>query len=146
MVRGHSSDDPRSLGGAVKLVEGNKDDSYPLASNIMNLCASYQLSRAEKEVLERGLTFIPTPNFFNKLELRKDLHDYHRRIKILDHSSYNQDYLHLPFINPSMWEPENIVSTSTHDLIKHDLTAFTSLKLSRKIHQPVISQKNNAVV
>lgn len=55
----------------------------------MNLCASYQLSKAESEVLERGLTFIPTPTSFNKLELRKDLHDYHRRIKILDNFPHN---------------------------------------------------------
>lgn len=114
----------------------------------MNLCASYQLSKVESEGLERGLTFIPTPTSFNKFELRTYLHDYHRRIKILDNFSYNLDYLHLLFINPSMWEPDNnIASTFTDNLITQDLAAFKSLKLPRKkLSQEATSQKNNAML
>ena len=49
--------------GSVKLIEGNKEMSCPLSSNIMNLCGSYQLSKAENEVLERGLTLTLTSTF-----------------------------------------------------------------------------------
>lgn len=99
----------------------------------MNLCASYKLGVVEREVPEKGLKFIPKPTSFNKLELRKDLHEYHRRLKILDHFSYNLDYSHLPFINPSMREPEtSTTSLSTKDLITRNVAAFRALKIPRK--------------
>lgn len=99
----------------------------------MNLCASYKLGVVEREVPEKGLKFIPKPTSFNKLELRKDLHEYHRRLKILDHFSYNLDYSHLPFISSSTWEPEtSTISESTQNLITRDEAAFRALKIPCK--------------
>lgn len=99
----------------------------------MNLCASYKLGTVEREILEKGLTFIPTPTLFNKLQLRKDLYEYHRRLKILEHFSYNLDYSHQPFINPSTWEPEsNTTSEFIQNLITKDLAAFRALKIPGK--------------
>ena len=99
----------------------------------MNLCASYKLGVVEREVLEKGLTVIPTPTLFNKLKLREYLHKNHRRSKILDYFSYNLDYPNLPFINPSMWELKtSTTSVSTKNLITQDVAAFRALKIPRK--------------
>ncbi|KAJ3598718.1 hypothetical protein NHX12_000681, partial [Muraenolepis orangiensis] len=58
------------------------------------------------EVLEKGLAFIPTPTQVDRMELRRDLHVYHRRLKLLDHFQYESDYPRIPFTNPSVWEPK----------------------------------------
>ena len=55
-------------------------------------------------LLERGLTFIPIPKQVNKNELRRDLHLYHRRIKLI-HYFQNSTPQAVPFTLPSSWEP-----------------------------------------
>ncbi|KAI9514147.1 hypothetical protein NQZ68_035611 [Dissostichus eleginoides] len=40
---------------------------------------------AQLELLEKGLSFIPTPKLPTRPEIRADLHAFHRRIKIMDH-------------------------------------------------------------
>ena len=46
-----------------------------------------------QEILERGLTFITTPSLPDRDLLRRDLHTYHRRLKILDYFKYNRLFL-----------------------------------------------------
>ncbi|KAI9535099.1 hypothetical protein NQZ68_007188 [Dissostichus eleginoides] len=57
------------------------------------------------EVLEKGLTFIPTPKPPTRPELRADLHAFHRRIKLKDHFLGSQGREPVPFTGPSTWEP-----------------------------------------
>ena len=74
-------------------------------SNVMVLCTSFRLTLAEGEILERGLNFIPTPTKLDKLQLRHDLYDYHRKLKILDHFAYDSDSVLKrvsPYLNASM--------------------------------------------
>lgn len=95
----------------------------------MVLCTSFKLTLAEGEILERGLNFIPTPTKLDKLQLRRDLYDYHRKLKILDHFAYDSDYLHLPFQKPSTWEPElSQVSPFIQNLISQDVNNLTSFR------------------
>ena len=58
------------------------------------------LSEIERNVLERGLSFIPTPGILDRMELRRDLHTYHRRLKLLDHFNYDTDIPFVPFTDP----------------------------------------------
>lgn len=96
----------------------------------MVLCSSFRLSLDERAVLEKGLSFIPTPSHINRLQLRQDLHNYHRKLKILDFFTYNSDYSHLLFTNPSVWEPESkLISPQIRTLIEHDLATFSALKV-----------------
>lgn len=74
----------------------------PHNSNITNLCSSLKLNNFQREILEKGLTFIPTPRPPDRTQLLSDLHTYHRRLKILDHFHYNSDYPHVPFTNKSI--------------------------------------------
>ena len=79
--------------------------------------------------MERGLTFIPTPALPDRDLLRRDIHTYHRRLKILDYFNYNTDFPHLPFTMPSRWEPSmGSVSTPIRGLIEHDLRSFRDLR------------------
>lgn len=95
----------------------------------MVLCSSYSLSSAEQEVLERGLNFIPTPTSFNKIQLRKDLYDYHRRLKILDHFNFNQDCNVVPFKSPSTCESKlDLSSPSIQALIRSDIAVFDTFR------------------
>ena len=93
-------------------------------SNVTNLSALH-LSPSEQEILERGLTFITTPSLPDRDLLRRDLHTYHRRLKILDYFKYNTDYFYLPFTTPSIWEPAlKSVSKPIRQLIAQDLRSF----------------------
>lgn len=89
----------------------------------MVLSSSHRLSPAERELLEKGLTFIPTPKVLNKLQLRKDLYDYHRMLKILSFFDFNRSFTYLPFQNPSSWEPES-TSQVPQTLMDRDLHAW----------------------
>ena len=72
-------------------------------------------------LLERGLTFVPRPTTFDQEELQRDIHKYHRRLKILDYFDYTDSDTHLPFINPSTWEPKlSQVDHHIRTLIKTD--------------------------
>ena len=87
-----------------------------------------------QEILERGLTFITTPSLPDRDLLRRDLHTYHRRLKILDYFKYNTDYFYLPFTTPSIWEPAlKSVSKPIRQLIDQDLRSFRDLRPRRPV-------------
>lgn len=52
----------------------------------------------------------------------------HRRLKILDYFEFNRDFEHLPFQNPSTWEPESS-SLVLQTLMEKDLNAFRVFKV-----------------
>lgn len=93
----------------------------------MVLCTSYRLGPAEHEILE-NLNFIPTPRAFDKFQLRKDLYEYQRRLKILNFFEFDRDFDHLPFQNPSTWEPKSS-SLIQQTLMEQDLDGFRALKV-----------------
>ena len=73
-------------------------------------------------LLEKGLYFIPTPPVVDRQALRRDLHKYHRKLKLLDHFDYATDFDREPFINPSTWEPDwDSVSEPIKELIRRDI-------------------------
>lgn len=94
----------------------------------MVLCSSYRLNPAKQEIMEKGLTFIPTPMALNKLQLRKDLYEYHRRLKILNFFDFDRDFNHLPFQNPSLWESKS-TSLVWQALMDRGLNAFGTLQV-----------------
>jgi len=107
------------------------DESQETApdSNITNLSRSYRLSPIELGVLEKGLTFIPTPQKLDRLELRRDLYVYHRRLKLLDHFDYETDFSREPFTDPSTWDPKlESASPPIQLLVRKDLNVFGRFK------------------
>lgn len=75
-------------------------------SNILNLSRSVQLTEAQAELLERGLTYIPRPTALDWEELRRDTYRYHRRLKLIDYFKDTESDFQTPFILPSTWEPK----------------------------------------
>ncbi|XP_062418033.1 uncharacterized protein LOC119194644 isoform X2 [Pungitius pungitius] len=63
------------------------------------------------EILEKGLTFIPTPKSPTRPELRGDLHTFHRRLKLIDHFWGAPRREPVPFTRPSTWEPRPLAHT-----------------------------------
>nr|XP_029604681.1 uncharacterized protein LOC115190770 isoform X1 [Salmo trutta] len=73
--------------------------------------------------------FIPTPTKIDRMELRRDLHTYHRKLKLLDHFNYNTDNQRIPFIGQSHWEPRlEGVSNTMQTLIQRDSTSFSTFR------------------
>ena len=62
-----------SQAGSVKLRAGAKSQQghpRPQESNILNLSTIFHLSETETQLLERGLSFIPTPRISDQLKFR----------------------------------------------------------------------------
>lgn len=77
-------------------------------------------------MLEKGLTFIPTVLNNNKTELFRDLHAYHRRLKLLDFFNFEMEDNVDPFQEPSTWEPPvDLISADILSLIKKDQRALS---------------------
>ena len=115
-------------------------------SNVTNLSA-LQISKSQQEMLERGLTFIPTPPLPDRDLLRRDIHSYHRRLKILDYFDFNTNCSFIPFISPSNWEPSNqSISQPICEIIKQDLRSFRRLRFSRpKTTRNINNQQQQAI-
>lgn len=54
-------------------------------SNILNLSTLFKPTMRQIELLEKGLSYIPTPSMVDREELWRDISLYHRRIKLLDY-------------------------------------------------------------
>lgn len=110
---------------SVKLQIGGPRNVIQPLSNILNLSLTFSLSEDEERLLERGLFYIPTPSGVDSRELRRDLHLYHRKLKLLDHFTYAMDFSREPFVNPSSWEPEwDSISEPIKQLIRQDRRAL----------------------
>ncbi len=74
---------PGTLGAPVKLARSirqiNSTEKF-----IVNLTASFHLTKSQESLLLKGLSFVPAPRNQKmlKIELLKDLQKYHRRIKL----------------------------------------------------------------
>lgn len=127
------------------------DLDWSSPSNVLNLSRLFVPSSAQLGLLEKGLTFSPKPFSFSRELLRRDLHFYHRRLKLRDYFD-SDDFCREPFIQPSVWEPEwGALSDSLRDLIRRDIRLFHSFwpqvggvgGLSREERQALKDLKEN---
>uniref|UniRef100_A0A4W5LRR3 Reverse transcriptase domain-containing protein n=1 Tax=Hucho hucho TaxID=62062 RepID=A0A4W5LRR3_9TELE len=129
-----------TLDGTAKIVGEGRPTSQPLHqdTNILNLSSTFHLSPSETRLLERGLTFIPTPLHSDYGDLQRDIYRYHRTLKLLDHFDYTSDYRTLPFTAPSRWEPKSqTISAPIRKLIK------TNTHIIRECHTATITSQQN---
>lgn len=121
-------------------------DVPPPFSNVINLSSIFRLDRAESSILEKGLTFIPTPGVPRRSELRRDLHMYHRRLKLLDYFGYNNSEEVIPFVKSSSWEPEeDSVSLPIRTLIRRDVEAFNRHKFKPNVYNNISQEERKAL-
>lgn len=82
-------------------------------SNIFNLSKTFLLTETERKLLEKGLTFIPTPGEPDPGDLRRDIHAFNRKLKVLDYLNFENNILKA-FTGVSTWEPP-ILSCNKHN-------------------------------
>lgn len=76
----------------IPVPEQNVESSSPIPCNSNVIDISKTLSRSDKNILERGLTFCPTNNRADEYELHKDLTEFARRMRLKEFFSENQDH------------------------------------------------------
>lgn len=100
---------------------------------MLNLSQLFVLSRDEQDLLERGLSFIPTPLKLDKNEIKKDLYEYHRRLKLLHYFDYEMSPIAQPFVESSKWEPKwELVPEELQQLIHRDRMRLRRINISEK--------------
>ena len=100
----------------------------------------------ETNILETGLTLIPTPKNPRRSDLRHDMFNYHRRLKLLDHFGYDRQQPPLPFVTPSNWEPNlQAVSIEIQNPIKGDIQSFHSFNLKPNNYSNISGEERTAL-
>ncbi|KAL2094171.1 hypothetical protein ACEWY4_011483 [Coilia grayii] len=80
------------------------------------------------------------------MSLRRDIHLYHRRLKILDHFEYEDEYEREPFVEPSRWEPK-VQAASAHirALLEGDWMALEDFSPSAEGINNITSEQRQAI-
>ncbi|KAL2076549.1 hypothetical protein ACEWY4_027852 [Coilia grayii] len=80
------------------------------------------------------------------MSLRRDIHLYHRRLKILDHFEYEDEYEREPFVEPSRWEPK-VQAASAHirALLEGDWMALEDFSPSAEGMNNITSEQRQAI-
>lgn len=75
--------------------------------NVVNLCRKFTLTAAQMSVLSRGLNFIPTQTCNQKMkdQIRFDIQEYHRRLKLAVYFENEPESQGPPFTPKSKWVP-----------------------------------------
>lgn len=105
------------------------DFTGPEAQDVLVLGQNLYLSTSQKQLLSKGLTFIPTPdsNRDDRLKTKYDVQKYHRRIKLASHFKHSTIRKPLPFVGASEWSPSvESLPPRVQKLIKKDLDTFRS--------------------
>lgn len=97
---------------------------------VVNLSNTFIPSREQLQLLNKGLTFIPTPKINNqtKKELTLDLQRYHRRLLLTAFFRNKEENTYLPFTHKSTWTPKLIqVPDTVRKIIRADKYALKNL-------------------
>lgn len=110
-----------------------------VGQNIVNLTKNFELSEPQYNLLNKGLSFIPT-GFIErdqKVQFKWDIQSYHRRIKLASYFQNSGGREILPFTGTSNWTPPlEKLPLEIGNLISKDLDIF-------KAHYKPVSEKNN---
>lgn len=116
-------------------------------TNIVNLSKTFTLTGPQRELLSRGLTFIPVPQSEDVGEIRRDVHAFHRRLKLLDHFEYVTDRDRIPFTASSNWEPKlEMVNPCIRKLIKSNNRLIGHLPIVRRTPDNLSVSQRRAIV
>lgn len=104
-------------------------DTSLLTQNVVLLAKKFKLTEPQFNLLNRGLTFVPTvvKNKNHHSQLQLDLQEYHRKIKLADYFKNSPRGERRPFTGPSFWSPSPLeIDPEIHKLIKIDNKSFKS--------------------
>lgn len=104
-------------------------------SEVINLTKHLILTKGQLQLLNKGLTFIPTPviNQNTKNELLADTQRYHRRLLLAAFYRYNQKIEIIPFTGKSTWTPKlSQVPNTIRQIIRADKYAIRNIPWNNK--------------
>lgn len=121
------------------LGEGVENLPFKSFGNVVNLSQKFKPSNTQLNLLEKGLTFVPTIDIHKnqKFQFQLDLQNYHRKLKLASYFKDSDKNKPNPFIPKSNWNPpSNQIPNEIHELIKNYLKDF-------KKHYKVLREKPN---
>lgn len=137
------------MGNTVKLdrplsliQEGVKGPRSLSTKNVVVLAKDFHLSKPQHDLLSRGLMFIPSLDIGRnqKVQLRLDLQNYHRKIKLASYFKDSKKTEIPPFTGPSIWTPPfDKLPSEVINLIDYDCHLFDK-------HYKPIKEKYNLSV
>lgn len=126
---------------------------------MVNLSKNFKPTKDQIGLLNKGLTFIPTPkiNLNTKKQLKIDLQDYHRRLLLTAFFRHRRDTEPLPFVPKATWTPTlSQVPNQIRKIIRADKYAFKTLPwdcsqnlnlgISEKRALTQLQRNNNVVI
>lgn len=93
------------------------------AENVLVLDKNFQLSKPQRDLLSRGLTFVPSLDIGKnqKVQLLWDLQNYHRKIQLASYFKDSREREIPPFLGTSNWVPPlDKLPTTIIDLMEED--------------------------
>lgn len=119
------------LGGPISLSQEGQEGFTPrFFENVIILAKNFRPSQAQLDVLNRGLTFIPTLDLGKdrRSQLQLDLQNYHRKLSLAAFFGNERRENPLPFMPVSSWVPERAkVPEEVNLLIEEDKKCFKEL-------------------
>ena len=124
--------DPGPLAVLFKLISPSKPNwtGIDIKSSIINLSNYFKPDSHQIELLEKGLSFIPTLDIYKNQtnNLKKDLTDYHRRLKLAAHFGTDRDQTIPPFLPKSNWEPKRSdIPPELKQLMRQDIRTLSQI-------------------
>ena len=78
--------------------------------------------------------------------MRRDLHMYHRRLKILEHFQFSTSYVEEPFCEPSRWEPKHEgASADLRRLIEGDRNVLEGFRFRAEQNHNITLEQRKAL-
>lgn len=117
-------DPPGSLGQ-----EGAEGILPLLSQNVLVLAKNFSLSKPQFDLLNRGLTFIPTIDLYKdqKKQLQLDIQNYHRKVKLALYFKNSSKSSVPRFTATSTWvPPQEKLPLEVDELIQKDMNMFVS--------------------
>ena len=122
--------------------------NYRVSKFLINL-SNYKLNKHEISVLDKGLTFVPSPSTYSLLDLESNSNNLIRRVKLVDYfgtqsDNYDPTLFKNRFNSPSYWTP---IVCSVHSMnTVTDIQSTTNEIISKTTdgHQNLfLHNKNN---
>lgn len=98
---------------------------------IVNLSTIFTPTRGQLQLLDKGLTFIPSRDEGGHIRapLMADLTEYHRRLKLASYFGPTKVPLRKPFKKPSHWEPaQEKLPKELFELFEQDRKTIREIK------------------
>lgn len=112
--------------------------------NVVVLAKNFRPTTIQLQLLEKGLTFIPTLDLHKNSseQLQLDIQNYHRKLKLAAYFKENKNRTKVPFMPTSQWlPPSEKIPLQVHKLIEKDIQAFFRNTQFKKIKTNMSKQE-----